>query len=172
VESLVVIALVASSAVAAAPLFSAWQARDRVDGAARALLASLTLARGEAIARGKHVVVCPADGGGRCLPKGRRCAHDRAGWSCGWIVVVEPERAGPLLRAHRPLSGVSIAAAGTAAEFTPPAGQVIGGFRRFEFTTPGIGASGASLASSRCIRVAAGGRARLDRGGCHERGRT
>lgn len=172
VELLVVIALVAGSGLAAAPLFSQWQARDRVDGAARALLASLTLARSEAIARGARVVVCPSDGGARCLPKGQRCTQGHAAWSCGWIVALEPERAGPLLRAHRPLRGVSIAATGVAAEFTPPAGQIIGGFRRFEFATAGAGPTGANLASSRCIRVAAGGRARLDRGGCDGRGRT
>jgi type IV fimbrial biogenesis protein FimT len=172
VELLVVIALVVSSAVAAAPLFSVWQARDRVDGAARALLASLTLARSEAIARGTRVVVCPADDGVRCLPKGQRCAHGRADWSCGWIVVAESERAGVFLRRHRPLRGVAIAATNAAAEFTPPAGQIIGGFRRFEFATPGAATSDARLAWSRCVRVAAGGRARLDRGGCDGRGRT
>lgn len=172
VELLVVIALVAGSALAAAPLLSEWRARDRADGAARALLASLTLARSEAIARGARVVVCPADGAGRCLPKDQRCAQGLAGWPCGWIVVVDPQRAGILLRRHRPLRGVSIAATGAAAEFTPPAGQIIGGFRRFEFATPSAAASGASPAWGRCIRVAAGGRARLDRGGCEGRGRT
>jgi type IV fimbrial biogenesis protein FimT len=172
VELLVVIALVAGSALAAAPLFSEWRARDRVDGAARALLASLTLARSEALARGARVVVCPADGGARCLRKGQRCAQGYAGWPCGWIVIVEPERAGIVLRMHRPLRGVAIAATSAAAEFTPPAGQIIGGFRRFEFTTPSAAASGARLAWGRCIRVAAGGRARLDRGGCDGRGRT
>lgn len=172
VELLVVIALVAASSLAAAPMFSEWQARDRVDGAARALLASLTLARSEAIARGARVVVCPSDGGTRCLPKGQRCAQGRAAWSCGWIVAVEPERAGPLLRTHRPLRGVSIAATGAVAEFTPPAGQIIGGFRRFEFATPSVASNGASPALGRCIRVAAGGRARLDRGACDGRGRT
>jgi type IV fimbrial biogenesis protein FimT len=172
VELLVVIALVAGGGLAAAPLFAEWRARDRVDGAARALLASLTLARSEAIARGARVVVCPADGGARCLPKGQRCAGGHAGWPCGWIVVVEPERAGIVLRTHRRLRGVSIAATSAAAEFTPPAGQIIGGFRRFEFATPSAAASDAGPAWGRCIRVAAGGRARLDRGGCEGRGRT
>lgn len=173
VELLVVTALVASSAMAGTPVLSTWQARDRVDGAARALLASLTLARGEAIARGARVVVCPADARAQCLPKGHVCERALRGWSCGWMVVVEQGPGGRVLRVHRRMSGVSIAAAAPAIEFTPPAGQVIGGFRKIEFTAAGVNASGPqSASSSRCIRVAAGGRARLERGACSGRARA
>lgn len=170
VELLVVTALTAAAALAAAPVFSAWHARDRVDGAARALLASLTFAHGEAIARGVRVVVCPIDGAPPCVPSGHACARGALGWSCGWAVVVEPDRIGRALRIHRRVKGVSIAAASTRVEFTPPAGQVIGGFRKFEFAAQGIASRGNDDRSRRCIRIAAGGRSRLDRGGCGGRG--
>lgn len=169
VEMLMVTVLVTSSALAAAPLLSEWHARDRVDGAARALLAGLTLARGEAIARGMRVVVCPADDGARCLTKTQSCAARRSGWSCGWAVVAGPRFGGRALRIYRRPPGVSIAATSAAAEFTPPAGQVIGGFRAFELEATGIASGGSDDALRRCIRVAAGGRARLERGGCDGR---
>ena len=172
VELLVVTVLVASSGMAAAPLFSTWHARDRVDGAARALLASLTLARGETIARGTRLVVCPAQEGAHCLPKGYVCAGGGFGWSCGWAVVVDPPRAGQPLRVYRRTSGVSIDAAAAAVEFTPPAGQVIGGFRKFELAAAGVAAGKQSDTLRRCIRIAAGGRARLERGGCGGRARA
>ncbi|WP_206951310.1 GspH/FimT family pseudopilin [Trinickia acidisoli] len=166
VELLVVTALAASMGVAAAPMLGEWHARDRVDGAARALLASLRLARGEAIARGVRVVVCPLDGVPRCLPAGHACARGALGWSCGWAVVAEPGRTGQVLRMYRRAAGVSVAAALSQVEFTPPVGQVIGGFRKFEFAAAGAAAHGQNDRLRRCVRIAAGGRARLDRGGC------
>lgn len=169
VEMLVVTVLVASSLLAAAPLLSEWHARDRVDAAARALLAGLTLARGETIARGARLVVCPADDFGRCIPKGHSCAAGRFDWACGWAVVVGHERRGQLLRRYHRHSGVSIEAVSTGVVFTPPAGQVIGGFRKFELAAIGVSARGRGDALRRCVRVAAGGRARLDRGGCDGR---
>jgi type IV fimbrial biogenesis protein FimT len=172
VELLVVTVLVASSAMVAAPLFSKWHARDRVDGAARTLLASLTLARGEAIARGKRVVVCPAQEGAYCLPSGYVCGRGGYDWSCGWAVVVDPQRTGQPLRIHRRPSGVSIGAAAAAVEFTPPAGQVIGGFRNFEFAAVSVAAAEQSDTLRRCVRIAAGGRARIERGGCGGRPRA
>ncbi len=170
VEMLVVTVLVASSAMAAAPLLSAWHARDRVDAAARALLAGLTLARGEAIARGVRVVVCPALDGARCLRKGRSCAAGVFGWSCGWAVVLDAPLPGQALRAYRRTAGISIVATPAQVEFTPPAGQIIGGFRHFEVMAAGVMLPGERDVLRRCIRVAAGGRARLDRGGCDAAG--
>ncbi|PMS16532.1 type II secretion system protein GspH [Trinickia dabaoshanensis] len=173
VELLVVTVLAASAAVVAAPALSGWHARDRVDGAARALLASLTFARGEAIARGARVVVCPVDGTARCAARAHPCSRGPLGWTCGWAVVVDAGRAGRALRVYRRVPGLSIAAGSAPVEFTPPAGQVIGGFRKFE-----LAAAGAMTLRDgdperdrlrRCIRIAAGGRARLERGGCDGR---
>ncbi|MGG1946331.1 GspH/FimT family pseudopilin [Trinickia sp. NRRL B-1857] len=161
--------LAAASAMVAAPMFSAWQARDRVDGAARALLASLTLARGEAIAHGGRVVVCPVDATARCVPNAHPCARGPQGWSCGWAVVSERGRSGRALRVYPRVSGVSIAAGSGHVEFTPPAGQVIGGFRKFELAAAGNIAPNDGEGLRRCIRIAAGGRARLERGSCDGR---
>lgn len=169
VELLVVTVLAASATIAAVPMFSAWQARDRVDGAARALLASLAFARGEAIGQGGRVVVCPADATGRCVPNAHPCARGPQAWSCGWAVVSGHGRAGRALRIYPRVSGVSIAAGSAHVEFTPPAGQVIGGFRKFEFSAAGSAAANDGKGLHRCIRIAAGGRARLERGNCDGR---
>lgn len=171
VELLVVTVLAASLAVAAAPLFLRWHARDRVDGAARALLAGLTFARGEAIARGARVTVCPADGG-RCLPSRAACTPNALGWSCGWAIIADDGRGARVLRVYRSTPGVLIAAASGRVAFTPPAGQVIGGFRKFAFAAAGFAEREQSDALRRCIRIAAGGRARLDRGACDARPRA
>lgn len=182
VELLIVTVLAASAAMMVAPSLSAWHARDRVDRAARALLASLTFARGEAVARGARVVVCPAIGAMGCAPAGYLCARGTLDWACGWAVVVASERARavprafldplprmrphPVLRSYPRVAGVAIAATAARMEFTPPAGQVIGGFRHFELAPVGV-PSGADVdRARRCIRIAAGGRPRLERGGC------
>lgn len=186
VELLIVTVLAASAAMAMAPVFWEWQARDRVDRAARALLASLTFARGEAVARGARVVVCPALSAAGCAPAGSDCARDVIGWSCGWAVVAATQRTRPepqtdrylaprihphfVLRSYPRIAGVAIAATAARVDFTPPAGQIIGGFRHFELSSAGapVGAPiGANIdRSRRCIRIAAGGRPRLERGGC------
>lgn len=168
VELLIVTVLAASAAVLAGPMFSEWQARDRVDGAARALLASLTFARGEAIARGTPVFVCPIGSVARCPTVGHACARNAPPWSCGWAVIAEQAGVGKALRVHPRLTGVSIAAARSAVAFTPPAGQVIGGFRHFEFTAVGVRVRGSEARLRRCIRIAAGGRTRLAQGTCKE----
>lgn len=169
VELLVVTVLAASAAMAAAPVFSAWQARDRVDGAARALLASFAFARGEAIAQGGRVAVCPVDAAARCVPNAHPCARGPQAWSCGWAVILGTGRAGRALRVYPRVSGVSIAAGSAHVEFTPPAGQVIGGFRKFEVSAAGNVATNNGERLRRCIRIAAGGRARLEHGGCDGR---
>lgn len=180
VELLIVTVLAAVGAAVAAPIFSEWHARDRVDRAARALLASLTFARGEALARGSRVAVCPVAGEARCAPAGRGCALGAWGWSCGWAVLAEPEHVGPALRRHRyaalrvypQVAGVAISATAARVEFTPPAGQVIGGFSHFEFAAVAARAGAQADRLRRCIRIAAGGRPRLERGGCGKRGKT
>ncbi|MGN6649842.1 GspH/FimT family pseudopilin [Trinickia sp.] len=186
VELLIVTGLAASAAMAVAPAFSEWHARDRVDRAARALLASLTFARGEAVARGARVVVCPAIGAAGCAPTGYLCARGALDWSCGWAVVVASGRARaerraygdpsppihPVLRSYPRIADVAIGATAARVEFTPPAGQVIGGFRHFEFSSIGVPAGANVDRSRRCIRIAAGGRARLEHGGCDKPAKT
>ena len=71
-----------------------------------------------------------------------------------------------LLRALPDLAPVSIVGALTNLTFTPPAGQANGSFRSFD-----IGPRVESRATQgkdwrRCIRIAAGGRARIVDGAC------
>lgn len=180
VELLIVIVLAAGAAAVAAPIFAEWHARDRVDRAARALLASLTFARGEALARGSRVAVCPVAGAARCVPASQGCALGAWGWSCGWGILAEPEHVGPALQRHRyaalrmypQVPGVAISATAARVEFTPPAGQVIGGFSHFEIAAVASPAGAQGDRLRRCLRIAAGGRPRLERGGCGKRDKT
>ncbi|BCF98225.1 hypothetical protein PPGU19_027940 [Paraburkholderia sp. PGU19] len=71
-ETLVVIALLAIAATLTVPSFVAWRVRDRVDARARALLSTLSYARGEALRRGARVTVCRIDAARRCLAAGGR----------------------------------------------------------------------------------------------------
>src|ERR1700760_1566697 len=72
-ETLVVIALLAVLATLSVPSFIAWQVRDQVDARARALLSTLSYARGEAVRRGARVTVCRIDAARRCLAVGQAC---------------------------------------------------------------------------------------------------
>lgn len=173
VESMVAIALVALVATYAMPSFVAWRQRDQVDARATTMLAALAAARVEAVARGVRVALCRGDGGvgAPCVDVRHRCDGDGA-WSCAWAVVAldavapgSPAR-GTVLRRIPADPGVRVEGAVADVVFTPPAGQVIGGFRRFDFS-PGAPRSAAGVAdASRCLRIAAGGRARLSPGRC------
>jgi type IV fimbrial biogenesis protein FimT len=80
-------------------------------------------------------------------------------------VFVDRDGVSTLLRMQPAMTSVAIAATSTELSFTPPAGQVIGGFRNFDFA-PRSADSAANSGSRRCIRLAAGGRARMTPGGC------
>ncbi|WP_246797930.1 GspH/FimT family pseudopilin [Burkholderia perseverans] len=173
VESMVAIALVALVAAHAMPSFVAWRQRDQVDARATTMLAALAAARVESVARGVRVALCRDDGGAGppCIEARQRCDGDGA-WSCAWAVVAldvaapgGPAR-GTVLRRIPADPGVRVDGAAADVVFTPPAGQVIGGFRRFDFS-PGAPATATGAAdASRCLRIAAGGRARLSPGRC------
>jgi type IV fimbrial biogenesis protein FimT len=165
-ESFVVVALLAVVATLTAPSFIAWHVRDQVDARARALLSTLSYARGEAMRRGARVTVCRVDSARHCLAAGQPCKAGNVDWSCGWAVMIE--RAGGFypLRVQPELASVSIAGASTNLTFTPPAGQANGSFRSFD-----IGPRAESKATQgkdwrRCIRIAAGGRPRIVDGAC------
>jgi prepilin-type N-terminal cleavage/methylation domain-containing protein len=55
IETLVVVAVLAVTAVMATPSLVAWRVRDQVDARARALLSTLSYARSEAVRRGVRV---------------------------------------------------------------------------------------------------------------------
>lgn len=165
-ETLIVIALLAIVATLTVPSFVAWHLRDQVDARARALLSTLSYARGEALRRGARVTVCRIDAARHCLSAGQPCKTGVLDWSCGWAVMIERGGGFYLLRALPDLAPVSIVGALTNLTFTPPAGQANGSFRSFD-----IGPRVESRATQgkdwrRCIRIAAGGRARIVDGAC------
>ncbi|MBN3724665.1 prepilin-type N-terminal cleavage/methylation domain-containing protein [Burkholderia sp. Ac-20379] len=166
VESMVAIALLAIVATYASPSFVAWRQRDRVEAAAMSMLAALAAARVEAVSRGVRVALCRGDGNPVCGTGNATCDAGGA-WSCGWSVVLADARAhdGAALRRMPAVSGVRIDGAAGGVVFTPPAGQVIGGFRRFEFL-PLAWQGVVGSAQARCLKIAAGGRARVTAGRC------
>ncbi|MGV2291336.1 GspH/FimT family protein [Trinickia sp. YCB016] len=166
VELLVVAVLVALFGVMAMPSFIAWRMRDQVDARARVLVSSLTYARSEAIRRGVRVTLCRIDAARRCLAARAPCDDGALDWSCGWAVLADARVAPSVLRMQPRMAAVAIK--GNAAEiaFTPPAGQVIGGFRSLEVAPRDVGAGTRRDGWRRCIRIAAGGRARLTEGRC------
>ncbi|QCP50914.1 prepilin-type N-terminal cleavage/methylation domain-containing protein [Trinickia violacea] len=166
VELLVVAVLVALFAVMAMPSFIAWRMRDQVDARARVLVSSLTYARSEAIRRGVRVTLCRIDAARRCLAARTPCDDGALDWSCGWAVMADARVAPSILRMQSRMAAVAIQGSAAEIAFTPPAGQVIGGFRSLEVAPREVGASTRGDGWRRCIRIAAGGRARLTEGRC------
>jgi type IV fimbrial biogenesis protein FimT len=168
VEALVVLAIIAVLAAFAVPSFNEWRMRDQVEARARALAGALSLARSEAVTRVARVTVCRSDGAGRCAPAGAPCAAGASDWSCGWLVFAErPDGGEPrLLRSDAALIDVSIAGNAAKMTFAPPAGIAAGSFRSFALRPARVPASGGSV-PRRCVRIAAGGRARVTEGACN-----
>ena len=166
VETLAVVALLAVIAVMATPSFVAWRMRDQVDARARALVSTLAYARSEALRRGARVVVCRVDMARRCLAAGQPCGNGVTDWSCGWAVFADRAGTLSLLRAQPMLSAVSIVGVQTNLTFTPPAGQLIGTFRSFDIAPRAPSKATQGSRWRRCIRIAAGGRARMTDGAC------
>lgn len=178
VELLTVVALLALIASAALPSFRYWLLRDRVDQAARELLDSFAYARGQALRTGRKVTLCRVDSQYRCANTAVLCGQGAQArdddWACGWLVTVEmPVDAQPpsnrVLRVYGPNRAVNVISPPAALSFTPPAGQVIGSFRDFQIMpagTAGVTVPGSAPSLARCIRLAAGGRARVSEGLC------
>ncbi|WP_050009290.1 GspH/FimT family pseudopilin [Candidatus Glomeribacter gigasporarum] len=176
VELMVVLSLLAMIAAATAPAFGHWFARHQVDLQAHTLLSTFAYARSEAIWRGMRIAICRDDGRGHCSTRAQNCAKTRVAaqdWACGYLVQTEP-LAGPggangsqLLRIQ---SGderlVIMGTAATRVLFRPPAGQIIGGFRRFEIGIRGASADARAGELRRCILIASSGRARLVKAAC------
>jgi type IV fimbrial biogenesis protein FimT len=140
--------------------------RDQVDARAKALISTFAYARSEALRRGSRVTVCRIDAARHCLAVGQPCANSLADWSCGWAVMAERGAVPSLLRAHSALAAVSVVGAQTNLTFTPPAGQLIGAFRSFDVAPRVQSRATQGDAWRRCIRIAAGGRARVSNGAC------
>ncbi|RKU03900.1 pilus assembly protein FimT [Burkholderia sp. Nafp2/4-1b] len=163
VELMVAIALAVGIGLYAAPAFDQWRMHERVDARSRALLGALSFARTEATRLGARVTLCRAGRDGDCVRSGERC--DPAEWSCGWIVSGQIDGQSRVLRRYPHDADIVVTGAAHDLAFAPPAGQVIGGIRRFELR-PQRELPGDDARVSRCIRIAAGGRARVVSGRC------
>lgn len=163
VELMVAIALAVGIGLYAAPAFDQWVMRERVDARSRALLGALSFARAEATRLGVRVTLCRAGRDGDCVRSGERC--DPAEWSCGWIVSGQFDGQSRVLRRYPRDADIAVAGAVHDLAFAPPAGQAIGGIRRFELRPQRV-LSDDDARVSRCIRIAAGGRARVVAGRC------
>jgi type IV fimbrial biogenesis protein FimT len=166
IETMAVVALLALIAVMATPSFVAWHVRDQVDARARALASTLAYARSEALRRGTRVIVCRIDAARHCLAAGQSCGNGVTDWSCGWAVLADRAGTLSLLRAQPMLTAVSIAGVQTNLTFTPPAGQLIGSFRSFDIAPRAPSKATQGNKWRHCIRIAAGGRARMTDGAC------
>ena len=166
VETLVVVALLALIAVVATPSFVSWRLRDQVDARARALMSTLAYARSEALRRGVRITVCRIDPSHHCLAAAQACRSGIADWSCGWAVMVERSGSFSVLRMQPDLAAVGIAGTLANITFTPPAGQAIGTLRSFDIAPRSVSKATQGSAWRRCVRIAAGGRARIVEGAC------
>jgi type IV fimbrial biogenesis protein FimT len=166
IEAMIVIVLLAICATVSTPVFTAWRMRDQVDARANAMLGTLSYARNEAIRRKARITVCRIDAARNCLAAAKACPSGLADWSCGWAVMLERAGAYVPLRVQPALDPVAVASGLTAITFTPPAGQTIGSLRNIEIAPRVVSAAQRGKAWRRCIRVAAGGRARISDGAC------
>lgn len=167
VESMIVVVLLALCATVAVPTFVTWRVRDQVDARARALLGTLAYARGEAIRRHARITVCRIDAARKCLASGVACPSGWLDWSCGWAVMaVGSDGASRPLRVQPAIHDIGVSSSLTSFAFTPPAGQTIGTLRSFEIAPRVTTAAMAGDRWRRCIRIAAGGRARISNGAC------
>jgi type IV fimbrial biogenesis protein FimT len=166
VELAVVLAVIAIVATFSTPSFVVWHKRDQIDARARAMMSTLMLARSEAIRRGARVTLCRIDAARACLAAGKACDGGVTDWACGWALFADRDGGRVLLRMQPASSAIAIGGTGSELSFTPPSGQVIGGFRSFDFSARDNSLSSLGVRGRRCIRLAAGGRARLTQGAC------
>ncbi len=81
-ELMVVLAIAAILATIAVPSFASLIASSRLSSATNSMIASLHLARSEAIKRNSRTVLCPSATGTACAGSG--------GWQQGWLVFHDP----------------------------------------------------------------------------------
>jgi len=179
IELLFVLALLGGVAVLAAPAMRGWLARDQVEMQTQALLATLAYARNESVRRAMRITVCRDDGEGGCRTRHQRLlTRELNDWARGYLVLAEsftgfgkPGKA-HILRMQPPAEAVTIQSVSTPLSFTPPAGQVIGGFRSFEIAARTAASALPNDRARRCVRVAASGRSRVMSGPCAAVGRN
>lgn len=84
VELMIAVAVLAVLVALAAPSFQYVNNSSRLSGMANEMLASLQLARSEAIRRGVRTVVCPSADGAACTAG--------SDWTAGWMVFFDDNR--------------------------------------------------------------------------------
>lgn len=123
-ELIVVLAVSAILLTTAIPGFSALFHSNRLTAATNELVASLHLARSEAIKRSSRVVMCPSSTGSACAA---------GGWQQGWMVFhdannnAQRDAAEPVVLSHPPLrAGMWVTSKGSTASYISytPAGDV------------------------------------------------
>jgi len=159
IELLVAIALVAIVVALGVPSYRDWIAAYELANASEQLVASLGLARAEAIKRGGRVSLCPA-------AEGSRCGED-GGWDRGWLVFVDSDRDGrraddePVLRVARAAAaGIRVRANRPVRDYVSFTGLgnarlVSGGLQMGTFTLcrPGVAARKVVLANGGRVRM-------------------
>lgn len=129
-ELIVVLAVSTILLTIAVPGFSSLFHATRLTSATNALVASLHVARSEAIKRSQRVVLCPAPAGDVCAGSG--------GWQQGWMVFhdannnAQRDAGEPVVLTHPPLpAGLRVTSKGSTAGYISytPAGdtQQVGG---------------------------------------------
>lgn len=171
IELLVVLTISAILLAVGVPMFQTSIANMRATDAANSLVASIDLARAEAIRRGEQVFVCRADS---VAPTGCAAAGD---WGDGWIVWTNvPNATGTADDAtaiddndRQQVQG-SLGTAGRRAEITLSTGNTLTFFPDGR-VTPAVNItvaypSAASPLSTRCIRIAGLGAVSTTQGAC------
>ncbi|MGJ7498944.1 GspH/FimT family pseudopilin [Variovorax sp. ZT5P49] len=148
IEMMVVIALMTVLLAIALPSFNSLIERYRVEGMARALIASVSHARSEAVRRGKGVSI-------------QQRAECRGGdWSCGWDTRVSEGTTVETLRRQDPDSRVAVERSAAGAMSFDAMGHPAG-ITSFSFRP--AGSDDSPNAVSVCLSF--GGRIRLVKGG-------
>jgi type IV fimbrial biogenesis protein FimT len=149
VEMMIAIAVMAILLAVAVPSFNDALLGNRLAAHANSLVASVALARGEAIKRNGTVTLCASADGVNCSSSG--------GWEQGWIVK---SSAGVLQRQQALTTGLTITQAGGTAQLS--------------FDATGLGATAATLtvcratppgSQQRMVSIASTGRATVTRTG-------
>lgn len=144
-ELIVALAVAAILLTIAVPAFSGLVHETRLRSASDALIASLHVARSEAIKRGQRVVLCPAPAGDACAATG--------GWHQGWLVFhdannnAQRDAGESMVLVHPPLpAGMRVTSKGSTAGYISytPAGdtqQVSGAWQAGTLTLCHVSAS-------------------------------
>ncbi len=86
IETMVVVTIVIVIVAASLPSFTAFLNDNRVSSYANEFIGAMTLARTEAVTRGRLVTMCRSENANSATPA---CNTSTADWSSGWLVFVK-----------------------------------------------------------------------------------